>query len=741
LLKHKADPNIQSRGWMISPLHHAVEHNNLKVVQLLLASQANPNLSRRYKGSATPIHYAKNTEMMSLLLKNGAGIDSKDDKGNTILHNAVKMKKTDLITFLLANKADATVGDAHEITAFHVAAASTFADALLPFIEAKIDPNIKTSDDATPLHFAAKKGLIQSLKSLLEYNADREALTKSGESVLHYACAGKKRLEIIKYLIEIGCDVNLKDKNGRTPLFNAVSIGEKDIVNFLLGNKASPDVKDTEGKTPLHLAARWGKTDALKILLSKNIAVDPRDDLGRTPLFFATLYSFSGATAALLKNRADPNISNHFAETPLFWPKARGEQDIVSLLKENGAIKIASTESTESTEKVEKDTASFIASKIKMNKGIALDLSCGKGKLAMDIAQQSELYFYCFSADGKNIETLRKDIDKSGLYGSRISVYPDAPGKLNLPSNIANLIICGDEFVAGKGKLDFKELFRVLSPNGVAVIGQSTTSSKTGHTLSTSDLKSWLKKSGIHSFEIIEEGGTWACISKERAEGTDEWRFRDYNPGNTRGSKDTLGGAPLKTQWISDWVPGISAASIVIGDGRLISASLEHTKTPDAALKTPFLQAVDAYTGIELWARKGKENLPYDREISTYGAMAIDMALIEDSIFLLGGKACYEFAAATGKSRNIFSIPPEIDPEQKTKWLFMSSYDDLLIGSAGATSGVKADWTIKFSRGDSKALSLAADLAPGEMAGVYDDDGETQHIEANLEGVDLGKLG
>lgn len=61
---------------------------------------------------------------------------------------------------------------------------------------------------------------------------------KNGESALHLAVTSGN-VEIVKILIEQGCDVNAQTIDGITPLFLAQRENNVEIIGFLLENGAS----------------------------------------------------------------------------------------------------------------------------------------------------------------------------------------------------------------------------------------------------------------------------------------------------------------------------------------------------------------------------------------------------------------------------------------------------------------------------------------------------------------------
>lgn len=95
---------------------------------------------------------------------------------------------------------------------------------------------------------------IEIIKFLIKKGADVNAKNYTNSSPLHYAVALKnKGTEIIKLLIDKGADVNAKNCYGDTPLHRAV-FRSFENAKILIDNGADVNAKDNDGKTPLDIA-------------------------------------------------------------------------------------------------------------------------------------------------------------------------------------------------------------------------------------------------------------------------------------------------------------------------------------------------------------------------------------------------------------------------------------------------------------------------------------------------------
>ena len=77
---------------------------------------------------------------------------------------------------------------------------------------------------------AVKEGTLEILHLLIQSGANTQQIHEKVGSILHYAVKHRK-CEMVKYLVEKGVDVNIKDSQHQTPLMIAV---QNDDENFYL---------------------------------------------------------------------------------------------------------------------------------------------------------------------------------------------------------------------------------------------------------------------------------------------------------------------------------------------------------------------------------------------------------------------------------------------------------------------------------------------------------------------------
>jgi ankyrin repeat protein len=223
----------------ITPLLSAVINGHYDVAGVLLEKGANPNVADRT--GRTPLYSAVDFHTMPA---SNRPSPKEIDNENTSL---------DVINRLLAKGADVNAQLKQQ----------------QPY-RTKLDRGDDTMLGAgtTPLLRAAKAGDVTAMKLLLAQGADAKLATRNGINPLMAAAGlgtkeedttGRRKtqaeaIEAIKLLLEAGVDINASDTRGQTALHGAAFWGYDDVVQFLVDRGARLDVKDKQGRTPLDSA-------------------------------------------------------------------------------------------------------------------------------------------------------------------------------------------------------------------------------------------------------------------------------------------------------------------------------------------------------------------------------------------------------------------------------------------------------------------------------------------------------
>ena len=115
------------------------------------------------------------------------------------------------------------------------------------------------------------------------------------------------------------------------------------MIKFLLDSGASVNVKDSEGRPTLHLVASLGLTDTLSLMLNYNINLNALDDSGNTALMSACHCDHLDIVKKLVKTAVNINHQNTQGNTALSISSQKGNYAIVNELLSHGAQIYASS--------------------------------------------------------------------------------------------------------------------------------------------------------------------------------------------------------------------------------------------------------------------------------------------------------------------------------------------------------------------------------------------------------------
>lgn len=275
--------------------------------------------------------------------------------------------------------------------------------------------------------------------------------------------------------------------------------------------------------------------------------------------------------------------------------------------------------------------------------GYCLDLGCGDGALAYELARRSDLFIYAVDDDPQQVAAARKKLEAAGLYGTRVMVHHLEGDRLPYGKYFANLIVSARS-VRGEAVPAAAEIQRLQRPYGGTV--------------------------------CLGPPGQLEHRVRPALEGAGQWTHQYGDAGNTLCSDDRLVQGPLRTLWfceIDHRMPqrhGRGPAPLFV-EGRLFVEGLDG------------LCAVDAYNGRLLW------RYPLPKILQAYDADHLVGASATGSNFCYGDGSlyvrhegvCLKIDAASGEKLAEFRCPAGPDGKPGT-WGYLSYNNGRLLGSA-----------------------------------------------------------
>ena len=306
-----------------------------------------------------------------------------------------------------------------------------------------------------------------------------------------------------------------------------------------------------------------------------------------------------------------------------------------------------------------------------IQRGFCLVVGSERGRLAYELARQSNLNIYGIEPDEKKVAESRRLLSSAGLYGSRITIHHADLSPVPYSSYFANLIVSDSLLLTGKIPGVPANLVRHLKPvGGVIALGRPTNAP--GNRVPVNVLRDWLRQTGLDENGTIRTEQSWALLTRATLPGAGSWTHQYGEPGNTASSEDRLVRGGMGVLWYGD--PGedkmvnrhSGAASPLAVNGRLFIQGEDS------------IMAYDAYNGLLLWERKNPESI---RTGVFQNQNPSDLVASEDSLFYMSRDKCFRLDGETGKVIATYPLP-ESRNDGKHQWGYVAFQDGLLLGTA-----------------------------------------------------------
>ncbi|MCK5563622.1 MAG: ankyrin repeat domain-containing protein [Planctomycetes bacterium] len=370
LLDSGADVNIQGQGG-VTALHGSIFNGQKDVVKLLLDAGADPSLE--VMGGMNVLAAAEMSEqdeIAQMIKDKYPDLTADIEKYKAAVEQ--QMKEFELEMQKHGEEFEKQVADmeveqdaffkqmiAERLaepsgSKFHIAVIKGDVEKVKAMIDKGSDVNGLDEEGRGALDYAVEMGDLKMLKLLIENGADinkinqdkgrfdsgivtdqgHEPGKKAGFGVLHYAaCLENENIEITKYLISKGADLNVKNiELGLPPIVIALYNSNHETAKVLVEAGAELNYKPMYSDSKeniIHYAARRGRVDQIKMLLELGIDIETKDEEGNTPLLST---GKPDMLVFLIEQGADINAVNNDGNNALY----KASIEITRILTEYG---------------------------------------------------------------------------------------------------------------------------------------------------------------------------------------------------------------------------------------------------------------------------------------------------------------------------------------------------------------------------------------------------------------------
>lgn len=265
----------------------AARNNNFDAVEKIITffrGYASFINAKEPKTESTALHWAcrkGHFEVVHLLLENGANIDAKNNIGCTPIYLAIDGLQRRICHLLIEWGCDMHCKNHKKQTPLESIKNYEFKSYLAALYEHYLDivPKIMNGD------YEVLANALKDHATGINAFCSLRSRCINGSTLLHTA-SYFGYLDIVKDLLHLGVEIDLRDYKGATPLHRANNL---QTIQVLLDNNANINAEDEEGNTPLHVKC-YGETErpseleCIEFLLAKEAVITKRNKRGLLPI-------------------------------------------------------------------------------------------------------------------------------------------------------------------------------------------------------------------------------------------------------------------------------------------------------------------------------------------------------------------------------------------------------------------------------------------------------------------------
>jgi ankyrin repeat protein len=232
-----------------------------------------------------------------------------------------------------------------EITALLFQAVEQEDSSLLSrFIAAEVDVNSRDDSGMIALIVATTTGNQKIVEQLLDAGADINAQEESEGFTACNMAVVLNDIAMVEFILDLGGDPNIANKQHKTPLFIAAESGQTEIAKILIQAGADPHFVNTRmynqaSNTNILIAAVMSDNpETAQLIIDQGVDLNHPDSYGDPALNWAAFFGKSKVIDLLIKAGCDLNVVGYNSATALDHARNRGFPECEEILKNAGAL-------------------------------------------------------------------------------------------------------------------------------------------------------------------------------------------------------------------------------------------------------------------------------------------------------------------------------------------------------------------------------------------------------------------